>query len=115
MLPAEVTKWAGALGVNITSAQAEELAVKYSIQAQQDRIRTIRILTGEIGQPSSQIDPESLLHHNHIIDGSLEGWKDGLQNWQIRQIEGRFSKWLLDPGAAHARKPGKTLSTPAYE
>jgi hypothetical protein len=97
-LPAEITKWAGALGLNITSVQAEELAVKYSIRAQQDRIRTIRILPGEIGQPSSQFDPESLLHHNHIIDGSLEGWKDQLDNWQIRQIEGRFSKWLLDRG-----------------
>jgi Sulfotransferase domain len=95
-LPAEVTKWAGALGLNITCAQAEELATKYCLQAQQDRIRNMRIQTGS--ESSSYIDPESLLHHNHIIDGSLDGWKTGLARWQIRQIESRFSKWLLDHG-----------------
>lgn len=94
--PAEVAKWAGALGFNITRAQAEEMATKYCIQAQQDRIRKMRIQTGS--EPTSYIDPESLLHHNHIIDGSLDGWKAGLEKWQIRQIEGRFSKWLLDHG-----------------
>jgi hypothetical protein len=97
-LPAEVTKWAGVLGLNITCAQAEELAAKYCIQAQQDRIRKMRIQTGEVSESTRYIDPESLLHHNHIIDGSLDGWKAGLEKWQIRQIESRFSKWLLDHG-----------------
>lgn len=97
-LPAEVTKWAGALGLNITCAQAQELATKYCIQAQQDRIRKMLIPTGEVSESTSYIDPESLLHHNHIIDGSLDGWKAGLEKWQVRQIESRFSKWLLDHG-----------------
>jgi hypothetical protein len=97
-LPAEITKWASALGLNITSVQAEELAAKYDIPAQRDRIRTMRIQTAENREPHSYFDPESLLHHNHIIDGSLDGWKTGLENWQIRQIERRFSKWLLDLG-----------------
>jgi hypothetical protein len=95
-LPAEVMKWANVLGLNITCAQAEELATKYCIQAQQDRIRKMRLQTGEVSEPTGYIDPESLLHHNHIIDGSLDGWKTGLEKWQIRQIESRFSKWLLD-------------------
>jgi hypothetical protein len=97
-LPAEVTKWAAVLGLNITCVQAEELATKYCIQAQQDRIRKMRIQTGEVSEPTVYIDPESLLHHNHIIDGSLDGWQAGLEKWQIRQIESRFSKWLLDHG-----------------
>jgi hypothetical protein len=97
-LPAEVSKWAGILGLNLTSVQAEKLAAKYCIQAQLDRIQTMRIQTGENSEPNRYIDPESLLHRNHIIDGSLDGWKAGLEHWQIRQIERRFSKWLLDRG-----------------
>jgi len=97
-LPSEVAKWAAALGLNISRLEVEELAAKYCIEAQKDRIRTIRTHAGEIGGENSQIDPESLLHSNHIIDGSLEAWKAGLEKWQVRQIEGRFSRWLLDRG-----------------
>jgi hypothetical protein len=97
-LPGEIMKWAGALGLKITQLQAEELAAKYSLQAQKDRLEAMRDRPGEVGGPTSYFDPESLLHHNHIIDGSLEGWKAGLEKWQIRQIEGRFSNWLLDQG-----------------
>jgi hypothetical protein len=96
-LPGEVTKWAYALGLNIRRGQAEELAARYCIEAQRDRIRMIQN-PGEAGGPTEYFDPESLLHPNHIIDGSLEGWKIGLEKWQIRQIEGRFSRWLLDHG-----------------
>jgi hypothetical protein len=108
-LPAEVTKWAGVLGLNITCVQAEELAKKYCIQAQQDRIRNIRVQTAEVSEPTRYIDPESLLHHNHIIDGSLDGWKAGLEKWQIRQIESRFFKWLLD----HGYQLTTTMSVPS--
>jgi hypothetical protein len=97
-LPAEVTKWGGVLGLDITCAHADELAAKYSIQAQLDRIRKIRIQEEAASELKFYIDPESLLHDNHIIDGSLDGWKTGLEKWQIRQIEGRFSGWLLDHG-----------------
>ena len=97
-LPSEVTKWAGILGLNLTSVEALELAAKYSIEAQKDRIKSLLFPTGGIGERNSPVDPVSLLHRNHIIDGSFDGWKSGLEKWQILQIERRFSKWLLKHG-----------------
>ncbi len=98
-LPTEVTKWADALGLNLTSTQADELAAKYSIEAQRERVRQARNpKSTQMSESNDFFDPNSLLHHNHILDGSLDGWKSGLEKWQIRQIEGRFSSWLLDHG-----------------
>jgi hypothetical protein len=112
-LPTEVTKWVGILGLNLTSVEALELAAKYSIEAQKNRVRSLLFQTGGIGETKDPIDQESLLHPNHIIDGSLDGWKSGLEKWQILQIERRFSKWLLDHGypLSNSARPGGSLTT----
>jgi hypothetical protein len=98
-LPAEVMKWAAALDIDMTSSQAERWGAAFCIEAQRERTTKIPLhAPDEIGRFGAYFEPESLLYRNHIRDGSLDRWKIELEKWQIRQIEARFSQWLLDRG-----------------
>jgi hypothetical protein len=91
-LAGEIKKWGLALGLSMTIEWAEELAAEFSPDAQRARIDKITTLK------PGEYDRRSLLHHGHIIDGSLDGWKTELKDWQIREIENRFADWLLSNG-----------------
>jgi len=88
----EIRKWGLALGLPMTIERAEELAAEFSPDAQRARIDKITSLK------PGEYDRRSLLHHGHIIDGSVDSWKTQLEDWQIRAIENRFSGWLLMNG-----------------
>jgi hypothetical protein len=98
-LPEEVMKWARALDIDMTSDQAKGWGAGFCIEAQRERTSKIPLHTpDQIGRFGGYFEPQSLLYHNHIHDGSLDLWKIELEKWQIRQIESRFSQWLLDHG-----------------
>jgi hypothetical protein len=98
-LPHEIARWATALGLSLTPPQLEEVAARYSVSAQQERIRQAHLPAQGTtpGSPDS-IDAESQLHHNHIIDGSVDGWMKQLEPAQLRLIEERYSVWLREHG-----------------
>jgi hypothetical protein len=100
-LPHEIGKWATALSLNLTPEQLDEVAALYSIAAQQERIREAH-LPEQGSKPGvrDNYDAKSLLHHNHITDGSVDGWAKELEPAQVRQIEERFSGWLREHGYA---------------
>ena len=102
-LPGEIAKWASALGLNISSGQAEELAGEFSIARQKERVETIRI--EKPSDAGDYIDAKSLLHHDHILDGSFDSWKTELEQWQIRQIEHRFAEWQSRHGYQPISRP----------
>ena len=91
-LAGEIGKWGHALGLPMTIQRAEELAAEFSLDAQRARIDKIRTLK------PGDYDRRSLLHHGHIVDGSVDSWKTKLERWQIREIENRFGEWLLSRG-----------------
>jgi hypothetical protein len=91
-LPKEVARWAEALDIAISASQVAALAQEFSFDAQKERIKLIKIQKPD--GKGDYYDSGSLLHHDHIFDGSVEGWKTQLENWQIRQIERRFGPWL---------------------
>jgi len=90
-LPAEIVKWANAVGVCIPDGEAKQLAEEFSIAKQKERIEKIR--SEKTADANDYIDTRSLLHHDHILDGSFDSWKTELEGWQIRQIERRFADW----------------------
>jgi hypothetical protein len=100
-LPREIGCWAAALGLDLAAPQLDELAARYSIPAQQDRIRQAQLpAQGRAPGVFDNYDAKSLLHHNHITDGSVDGWMKELDPGQVRQIEERFSPWFRDHDCA---------------
>jgi len=93
-LPGEVARWANSVGVAISASEMADLAQEFSLEAQKERIKRVRSEKPE--GKTDYYDSRSLLHHDHIFDGSIEGWKTQLEGWQIRQIERRFGGWLRD-------------------
>jgi Sulfotransferase domain len=91
-LPTEVDRWAGAVGVSISPAETTAIAQEFSFDAQKERIKLIKVQMPD--GKGEYYDSGSLLHHDHIFDGSIDGWKTQLEGWQIRQIERRFGAWL---------------------
>jgi hypothetical protein len=104
-LPHEIGRWATALGLSLTPLELEDLAARYSVPAQQERIRRANLSEqGMTTGPLDRYDAESMLHQHHITDGSMDGWKKELDSAQVRQIEDRYSGWLLDHGFALATR-----------
>lgn len=93
-LPGEISRWAALIGLAVSPAEAQALAEEFSLQAQLNRIDLIK--QQKPADKTEFFDSRSLLHHNHIFDGSIDGWKTQLEAWQIRQIERRFGEWLRD-------------------
>jgi hypothetical protein len=93
-LPTEITRWASLIGLTISPSDAAALADEFSLQSQLKRIDLIKQQKPE--DKAEFFDSRSLLHHNHIFDGSIDGWKTQLEAWQIRQIERRFGDWLRE-------------------
>lgn len=93
-LPGEISRWAALIGLTISPSEAAALAGEFSLQSQLKRIDLIKQQKPE--DKAEFFDSRSLLHHNHIFDGSIDGWKTQLEAWQIRQIERRFGDWLRD-------------------
>lgn len=91
IMPAEIMKWSGGLDLQISDHEARQLADEFSIVKQKERIDKVH--ADKLSDTSSFIDTRSLLHHDHIIDGSVDSWKTELEAWQIRQIERRFGEW----------------------
>lgn len=102
-LPREIGRWATALGLDLTPQQLEEMSARYSIPAQQERIRQARLPEeGPMASALENYDAESLLHGRHIADGSVGGWMKVLDPAQVKQIEDRYSGWLRENGFALA-------------
>ena len=91
-LAGEVSRWSALIDMTISPSEAASLAEEFSLQAQLNRIDLIKKQKPE--DKTEYFDSRSLLHHNHIFDGSIDGWKTQLEAWQIRQIERRFGDWL---------------------
>ena len=83
------------LGVEEDTEQgAARLAAEYSLEQQKARIE--RAQHTDLGGFS--VDPDSLLHRNHIDRAAVGGWRGQLDADQVREIERRAGDWMADYG-----------------
>lgn len=99
-LPAEVARIATFLGVGLTPAECDRVAVDYSIDRQLARIGKLKEdpARGASGGTGQVFDRDSLLHTNHIASGRHGAWSDVLTDLQVAMIERQAGGWLVDRG-----------------
>lgn len=90
------------LGIEITLAEADQIAELYSVDSQREKVRS------QFGEPDKlrsvkgfKIDPESLLHENHITNPNIGRYKADLTRCEIELINVasqlyEFKSWLGD-------------------
>ena len=87
------------LGLHLTEQFVEQLAQKYSMEKQKQRIANFDYQNyGIETKVGVYYDPESLLHDNHIYSGKSEQWKSELSSLQVAFIEAKAGDWLVDRG-----------------
>ncbi len=68
----EASRISGFLGVEIRSGEVLAIAAQYSVSAQQERIKSLRLRhPGTITADDIVFDDNELLHHNHIHKGEI--------------------------------------------
>ena len=93
-LHVEVLKTAKLLGISVSSLQAVEIAKEYEVERQRIRMKT----TQRGIDVKDSFDPHSLLHHNHIFEAEIGGWKKYLTDAEIELLENKFGTWLRNNG-----------------
>ena len=87
------------LGIPLPLHDINRLAEKFSVAQQRVQIQKIReqndspILAREI-----VFDPVELLHHNHIYQGKVGGWREILSDSEKAILTKNFSAWLEENG-----------------
>jgi hypothetical protein len=97
-LTLEVERTAQFLELQTTRSQAEQIAVSLSIDQQRERIRVAMPEAARAARATLlEFDPHSLLHHNHIHEGEVGGWRTLSPDEQLRLAE-RYGWWLTAEG-----------------
>jgi hypothetical protein len=91
----ETLKIADYMGVDLDESSAAEIAEKYSIAKQLQKIRSFDYSTLGIQAETSKYDPNSLLHENHIFSGKTKQWETALSPFKVGLIEGIAYNWLI--------------------
>lgn len=87
------------LGSPLAIADVCRLAADYSIERQRVQIDRIKERHGRSILPKEIIfDPVELLHHNHIHQGEIGGWRRQLSDSEKSLLTIRFSDWLEKNG-----------------
>jgi len=97
-LTSEVERTAQFLELQTTRPQAKRIALSLSIDQQRERIREAMPETARAAPATTlEFDPHSLLHHNHIHEGEVGGWRALSQDEQLRLTK-RYGWWLTAEG-----------------
>jgi hypothetical protein len=94
-LAGEASRIAAHLNITLADGEALELAGRYSLEKQKERVTAIAEKFRGGGQ---MFDGHSLLHHNHIRSGARELWKTELKPEQTQVLNERFGNWLRAHG-----------------
>lgn len=113
-LEAEAHRIANHLGITLSAEMASELAAKYSLDAQKQRISEFDFENKGLASPSTaRYDPTTQIHSNHIHSGETEQWRTAFLPDQIRFIERQAYDWLTKLGypitKAKEQAPQKTI------
>lgn len=90
-LPEEVLGIAQYLGLSISLEVAQEVAEKCSIKQQK---KTAQLMQSQ----QQKIDPQNILHYNHISSGQSKRWEKELSAPKVAYIEQKAGNWLQAHG-----------------
>ncbi len=99
-----VAEIAGFLGIDLADGEADAVAAAYSPAANRRRAAAVaqrlRADGDDPADPAHQLrfDPHSLLHWNHLRDGSGGGWRDRLSARELALIAAIAAPWLSAQG-----------------
>jgi hypothetical protein len=97
-LSLEVRRIAEFIGIELLPMEDKEIARDLSMDKQRARIAdAMPDLAGTAPASLIAYDPTSLLHHNHIHEGEVGGWR-ALPADDLRELENRFGQWLVTHG-----------------
>lgn len=104
--PRAVAELAAHLGLELADGEAREVAARYSLQANRQRIRALGRPQREddhgrsirLDPAGDLFDPATLLHWNHLRDGGAGGWRDRLNDRQAALIDRLGGRWLSARG-----------------
>jgi len=83
------------LGLPLDLQDVSRLAEKFSIAQQLVQIQKIREQNGStILAKEIVFDPVELLHHNHIYQGQVGGWREILSDSEKSILTDKFAAWL---------------------
>lgn len=83
------------LGLPLELQDINRLAEKFSIDQQLVQIQKIREQNDCVILPNEIVfDPVELLHHNHIYQGKVGGWREILSDSEKSILTEKFSVWL---------------------
>ena len=75
------------------------LSKEYGIDRQQVKINRLKELHGRSIMPKEIVfDPIELMHHNHIHQGEVGGWRTLLSDSEKSLLTNKFSGWLEENG-----------------
>lgn len=98
---AEVERIAGFLGIEVAPSEVERIAAEHSLDRQKRRIEGFDFGQAGVAEGrTSLLDPDTLLHHNHVRSGRSGQWSDVLTPEQVAEIEQIAGSWLVERGFA---------------
>lgn len=106
-MPSWIAGMAERMGIaDLPRERFEEIAAAHSLERQRERIGK----ADHVDLHGYSVDPETLLHKNHIGEAAVGGWREKLAPAQVRKIEEMAGDWMADHGyspaeAGAAEKP----------
>jgi hypothetical protein len=102
--PATVRQIAEHMGLSVTPAAAARVADQFSLEHNRARTAALAAALAEQGydltDPANALryDPKSLLHWNHLRDGSVGRWRSDARPEEVAFLRDRCGAWLIDRG-----------------
>jgi hypothetical protein len=84
------------LGIAPDEPRVAELVAAYSIDRQRERMKA----ASHTDMQGFSVDPETLLHRDHIDRAAVGGWREVLDADQVARIETIAGDWMSDHGYA---------------
>lgn len=84
------------LGIAVDEQRVGELVAAYSIARQRERMKNAT----HTDMQGFSVDPETLLHRDHIDRAAIGGWREVLSGKQVAAIERIAGDWMADQAYA---------------
>ena len=95
----EVERIAAFLGVAVSESEVSRIAEEHSLARQKRRIERFDFGTSGVAEGQRNLlDPDTLLHHNHVRSGESGQWTGELTPAQVAEVERVTGAWLLERG-----------------
>jgi hypothetical protein len=104
-LASEVDRIAAHLGLKLSKQQREQVADRFSIERQRERISAAVSAGSMRGAFGQKCDRHSILHSDHIHSAESGAWRDQLTRRQVALIEQLAGDWLTAHGYAIRSAP----------